>query len=98
MIRDIIQFQKFKVSEGSCFEQSRDRLNRRAGAGADNDVVSRQDAGFRVRQIDLEFNCPGDKGDVAQGNVQALSCFAFTASLQPTSSEYSKIGCGRPIR
>jgi hypothetical protein len=51
-----------------------------------------------VRQIDLEFNCPGDKGDVAQGNVQALSCFAFTASLQPTSSEYSKIGCGRPIR
>jgi hypothetical protein len=51
-----------------------------------------------VRQIDLEFNCTGDKGDVAQGNVQALSSFAFTGSLQPTSSEYSKIGCGRPIR
>jgi hypothetical protein len=51
-----------------------------------------------VRQIDLEFNCTGDKGDVAQGNGQALSCLAFTGSLQPTSSEYSKIGCGRPIR
>src|ERR1700730_11657321 len=54
MIRDIIQFQKFNVSEGSSFEQSWDRLNRRAGAGADNDVVSTQDAGFPVRQLDLD--------------------------------------------
>ena len=54
MIRDIIQLQKFNVSEGSRFEQSWDRLNRRAGAGADNHVVPAQDAGFPVRQFDLD--------------------------------------------
>src|ERR1700676_1300200 len=54
MIRDIIQLQKFNVSQGSCFEQSWDRLNRRPGAGADNDVFSTQDTGFPVRQLDLD--------------------------------------------
>ena len=31
-------------------------------------------------------------------NVQAMSWLASAASVQPVSSEYSKIGCGRPIR
>ncbi len=53
-----------------------------------------------VKQIDNNLRTVDEKvGHASQGrNVQAMSWFASAASLQPVSSEYSKIGCGRPIR
>src|ERR1700730_10229953 len=76
MIRDIIQLQKFNVSEGSRVEQSWDRLNRRAGAGADNNVVPAQDAGFPVRQCDLDGFWP-DETPGAHDNLGATRFEVF---------------------